>query len=39
MSDVTVGAVRKSIAIVPAKQLRRKVFHVCDRDGAVGPRA
>src|ERR1017187_4843475 len=30
MLNVTVGTVRKSIAIVPSRWLRRKVFHVCD---------
>jgi hypothetical protein len=31
MPKVTVGTVRKSIAIVPARWVRRKVLQVCDR--------
>ena len=30
MSNVIVGTVRKSIAIVPMRWLRRKVLQVCD---------
>jgi hypothetical protein len=33
MSNVTVGTVRKSIAIVPTRWLRRKVFRSATADG------
>jgi len=42
MSNVTVGTVRKSMAIVPARWLRRKVLQVCGRrlvDAGAGVRA